>query len=107
MARDEGLDNNAPRAHLHKLSGLPLRLRSAHYGLAENFPAFALAAALAQSIGAGDRVVINLLGLHALLKMFVYYPSYLADVPPPRTLSHVLSIGAVVNVLWRLAVGSR
>ena len=68
MARDEGLDNNTPRAHLHKLSGLPLRLRSAHYGLAENFPAFALAAALALSIGAGDRVVVNLLGLARIVE---------------------------------------
>lgn len=38
MAREEGLDNDHPRKHIHKLDGLPLRLRSAHYALVENFP---------------------------------------------------------------------
>jgi hypothetical protein len=38
MAREEGLDNDHPRKHIHELEGLPLRLRSAHYALMENFP---------------------------------------------------------------------
>ena len=38
MGRREGLDNDHPRKHVHQLEGLPLRLRSAHYALMENFP---------------------------------------------------------------------
>jgi hypothetical protein len=38
MAREDGLDNDHPRKHVHELEGLPLRLRSAHYALVENFP---------------------------------------------------------------------
>lgn len=38
MGRDEGLDMEYPRKHIHALEGLPLRLRSAHYALLENFP---------------------------------------------------------------------
>lgn len=106
MAREEGLDNSSPRAHVHKLEGLPLRLRSAHYGLMENFAGFAVAAALAQSINPRDQQNINLLGLHVLLKVVVYYASYLADFAPTRTLSHVLANGSVIGVCWRLAVGA-
>ncbi|KAK3203386.1 hypothetical protein GRF29_112g1135042 [Pseudopithomyces chartarum] len=54
MAREDGLDNNHPRKHVSQLEGLPLRLRSAHYALMENFPGFALAAALAQVIAPND-----------------------------------------------------
>jgi uncharacterized MAPEG superfamily protein len=38
MGRREGLDNEHPRKYVHTLDGLPLRLRSAHYALMENFP---------------------------------------------------------------------
>jgi hypothetical protein len=38
MGREEGLDMEHSRKHVHKLDGLPLRLRSAHYALMENFP---------------------------------------------------------------------
>lgn len=38
MGREEGLDNDHPRKHVGGLDGLPLRLRSAHYALMENFP---------------------------------------------------------------------
>lgn len=38
MGREEGLDNDHPRKYIHTLDGLPLRLRSAHYALMENFP---------------------------------------------------------------------
>jgi hypothetical protein len=38
MGREEGLDNDHPRKHIHQLEGFPLRLRSAHYALMENFP---------------------------------------------------------------------
>lgn len=106
MARREGLDNNSPRKHIHALEGLPLRLRSAHYGLLENFAGFAIAASLAQSLAPADAQITNLLGLHVLLKVGVYYASYLADIAPPRTLSHVLATSAVLNVCWRLANGA-
>jgi hypothetical protein len=38
MGREEGFDNEHPRKHINNLDGLPLRLRSAHYALLENFP---------------------------------------------------------------------
>jgi hypothetical protein len=38
MGRAEGFDNDHPRKHVGQLDGLPLRLRSAHYALMENFP---------------------------------------------------------------------
>lgn len=105
MARREGLDNN-PRKHVHTLDGLPLRMRSAHYNLLENFAGFAVAASLAQSLAPADPQTVNLLGLHVLLKTGLYYVSYLANIAPPRTLSHVLATSAVINVCWRLATGA-
>lgn len=105
MARREGLDNN-PRKHVHNLDGLPLRMRSAHYNLLENFAGFAVAASLAQSLAPADPQIANLLGLHVLLKTGLYYVSYLANFAPPRTLSHVLATSAVINVCWRLATGA-
>ncbi|KAK7894508.1 hypothetical protein LTR67_006269 [Exophiala xenobiotica] len=107
MARPTGLDNSNPREHLHQLRGLPNRLRSAHYNLLENFSGFALAAGLTQTLAPTNAQLINLLGLHALVKMLVYYPAYLLDVPPPRTLAHVLATSALINVLWRLALGAK
>jgi uncharacterized MAPEG superfamily protein len=107
MARPDGLDNFYPRQHVHNLRGLPLKLRSAHYNLLENFGGYALAAALAVAMGkGGDERIVNLLGLHVLLKCVVYYAAYLTDVAPARTLSHVLATSAVVDVLWRLARGA-
>lgn len=106
MGRREGLDNNSPRKHIHNLDGVPLRLRSAHYGLLENFAGFAVAASLAQSLAPADAQIANLLGLHVLLKTGVYYVSYLTNLAPPRTLSHVLATSAVVNVCLRLANGA-
>lgn len=106
MSRREGLDNNLPRKHINSLDGLPLRLRSAHYGLLENFAGFAIAASLAQSLAPADAQITNLLGLHVLMKVVVYYASYLLDIAPPRTLSHVLATSAVINVCWRLANGA-
>lgn len=106
MSREEGLDNIEPRKHIHNLEGLPLRLRSAHYGLLENFAPFALAAALAQLLAPNDRQIINLLGYHVLAKLFLYYPAYIFNVAPLRTMAHVSSIGAMINVLWRLAAGA-
>jgi uncharacterized MAPEG superfamily protein len=106
MARKEGLDNNSPRAHIHKLEGLPLRLRSAHYNLMEHFAGFALAAALQQAINPRDQHSINLLGLHVFLKAFVFYFSYLADIAPPRSFSHIIATSSVIGVCWRLAVAA-
>ena len=106
MGREEGLDNNEPRKHINNLSGLPLRLRSAHYGLLENFPAFALAAALAQMLAPNNREIVNLLGFHVIAKLFVYYPMYLLDIPSPRSLAHLSANAAMINVCWRLAAGA-
>ncbi|KAL6708266.1 hypothetical protein ACN47E_003190 [Coniothyrium glycines] len=106
MAREEGLDNDHPRKHIHNLDGLPLRLRSAHYALLENFPAFALSAALAQVIAPTDAQVVNLLGFHVIAKLLVHYPAYLTNIAVPRTFAHLSATAALINVCWRLAAGN-
>ncbi len=106
MARKEGIDVNHCRKYINLLDGLPLRMRSAHYNLIENFPAFALAAAMAQTLAPNDAQIVNLLGFHVMTKLLVHYPSYLMGVGPPRTLAHFLATSAVINVCWRLAAGS-
>ncbi|KAE9366380.1 hypothetical protein N431DRAFT_488154 [Stipitochalara longipes BDJ] len=105
--RREGLDNNHPRRDVNNLTGLPLRLRSAHYNLMEMFPGFALSAALAQVLAPTNQQIINLLGLHVLLKSFVFYPAYLLNIAPIRSLSHLGATASVINVAWRLALGAR
>lgn len=107
MGRSEGLDNDEPRKHTNSLTGLPLRMRSAHYGLMENFPAFALAAALAQLLAPNNREIINLLGYHVIAKALIYYPCYLLGVAPLRTLTHITANAAMINVCWRLATGAQ
>ncbi|KAF3007855.1 hypothetical protein E8E13_010811 [Curvularia kusanoi] len=89
MGREEGFDNDHPRKHVNNLDGLPLRLRSAHYALMENFPAFALAAALAQILAPNDAQIVNLLGFHVIAKLLVHYPAYLGNIALPRTLAHI------------------
>lgn len=106
MAREEGLDNDHPRKHINNLDGLPLRLRSAHYALLENFPGFALSAALAQVIAPNDAQIVNLLGFHVIAKLLVHYPAYLSNVALPRTFAHLSATAALVNVCWRLAAGN-
>jgi len=106
MSRQEGLDSNCPRQHLSQMRGLPLRLFSAHSNLMETFPSFAVAAGLTQALAPNNQTLVNLIGLHVIAKVFVYYPMYLIDIPPPRTFSHVFSIAAVLNVCWRLARGA-
>ncbi|KAH7384404.1 hypothetical protein DE146DRAFT_224652 [Phaeosphaeria sp. MPI-PUGE-AT-0046c] len=103
MGRAEGLDNDHPRKHIGKLEGLPLRLRSAHYALMENFPAFALAAALAQIISPTDPQIINLLGFHVIAKLLVHYPAYVSNVAVPRTFAHISATAALINICWTLA----
>jgi uncharacterized MAPEG superfamily protein len=127
MSREEGLDNEHPRKYVGQLEGLPLRLRSAHYALMENFPgklflstfpilrqgrnvlikaAFALAAALAQVIAPTDAQVVNLLGFHVIAKLLVHYPAYLSNIVVPRTVAHISATAALINVCWRLAAGN-
>jgi uncharacterized MAPEG superfamily protein len=106
MARKEGYDNNHPRQYVGELKGLPLRLRSAHYNLIEGFGGFALAAALVQSINPRDQQSINLLAFHTFLKVFIFGPTYAANLGLPRTLSHVLAVGSLMAVCWRLATGA-
>ncbi|KAH7372038.1 hypothetical protein BKA66DRAFT_469117 [Pyrenochaeta sp. MPI-SDFR-AT-0127] len=106
MGREEGLDNDHPRKHVGNLDGLPLRLRSAHYALIENFPGFALAAALAQVLAPNDAQIVNLLGYHVIAKLLVHYPAYLGNVALPRTFAHISATAALINVCWRLAAGN-
>jgi uncharacterized MAPEG superfamily protein len=68
---------------------------------------FALAAALAQVTAPANQTIINLLGLYVLLKTFVYYPSYLLDIAPLRSLAHFGASASVINVAWKLATGAR
>ncbi|KAI7710605.1 hypothetical protein KC353_g9583 [Hortaea werneckii] len=100
---EEGRDNNHPRKQVQKLEGLPLRLHSAHYNLMEMFPGFALSAALTQAIAPADQTLINLLGLHVLSKVFLYYPSYLLNIGVTRSIGHVLATASVINVALRLS----
>ncbi|KAI7287645.1 hypothetical protein KC345_g341 [Hortaea werneckii] len=100
---EEGRDNNHPRKQVQKLEGLPLRLHSAHYNLMEMFPGFALSAALTQAIAPGDQALVNLLGLHVLSKVFLYYPSYILNVGVTRSTGHVLATASVINVALRLS----
>lgn len=99
----EGRDNEHPRAQIKNLTGLPLRLHSAHHHLVEFFPGFALTAALSQAVAPGDQTLINLLGLHVLSKVFVHYPSYIFNIGVPRTLSHVVATASVINVALKLS----
>ncbi|CAA9963926.1 MAPEG domain containing protein [Pyrenophora teres f. maculata] len=105
MSRREGLDTDHPRKHVHALEGLPLRMRSAHYALLENFPAFALAAALAQVLAPQDAQVVNLLGFHVIAKLMVHYPAYVGNMAVPRSVAHLTATSALINICWILAAG--
>lgn len=67
----DGRDNRNPRSHAGELKGLPLRLYAASLHMTEHLPAFALVAALAQTMAADDAGIVGLLGVHVLLKCFV------------------------------------
>lgn len=102
MSRSAGLDNDHPRKHRSEMTGLPLRLMSAHHALVEIFPLFATAACFAQVISPGDQQIKNLLGLHVLMKTFVFYPAYVTGIAPVRSLSHLLAISAILSAFWTL-----
>ncbi|RMZ89298.1 hypothetical protein DV736_g3469, partial [Chaetothyriales sp. CBS 134916] len=106
MSRAGKFDNHHPRKHVNNLDGLPLRLRSAHYGLIEHFSSFAVAASLAQILSPRNQQITNLLGLHVVLKVVGFYVAYVANIAPLRSISHVVATSAVVNVLLRLANGA-
>ncbi|QIX00747.1 hypothetical protein AMS68_006264 [Peltaster fructicola] len=99
---EEGRNNEVPRKQVSNLTGLPLRLHSLAAQTIENFPAFALAAALTQAIAPRDTELINLLGLHVLTKIFVYGPAYIANVGPLRTVAHIIATSSVVAVGLKL-----
>jgi len=88
------------------MTGLPLRLRSAHYHLMEMFPSWAIAALLTQVLAPNNTQLINLLGLHVILKTLVFYPSYVLGVSLPRSFSHLIATASVINVCWQLAKGA-
>jgi len=71
------------------------------------FPSWAIAAALTQMLAPANPQLINLLGLHVILKTMVFYPAYLLNIAPPRSLAHILSTSSVINVCWQLAKGAR
>ena len=68
--------------------------------------AFALAAALTQLMAPDDAQVVNLLGLHVMTKLLVYYPAYVGNVAVPRSVAHIGATSALVNGVWRLAAGN-
>jgi len=76
----DGRSNAQPRAHISELTGLPLRLYSAHVHMMEHLAGFALMAGLAAgrtpsadplANTLAGREVVALLGMHVLLKLFV------------------------------------
>ena len=71
----------------------------------EIFPAFALSAGLVTTLAPANQQLVNLLGLHVLVKLFVFWPSYLADIDALRGPAHLLSIGSLVTVAWKLTFG--
>ncbi|KAJ8612777.1 hypothetical protein MRB53_037248 [Persea americana] len=99
---EDGRDNSYPRKQTDSLTGLPLRLYSTAAHTIENFGAFGLAAALTQAIAPGDQQLINLLGLHVFTKLFVYGPTYIFNVGPARTISHIIATSAVTAVALKL-----
>jgi len=69
----------------------------------EMFPGFALTAALTQAMSPGDTTLTNLLGLHVLSKVFLYYPAYVFNFGAPRSIAHILATASVINVALRLS----
>lgn len=80
---------------------------SAHNNMVETFPSFAVAAALTQALAPTNQLLINLLALHTVTKTFVYWPVYIANLAPPRSLAHTIAMAAVLNVVWQLACGAK
>lgn len=72
----------------------------------EMFPAFALVAAMSQTLAPANQQIINLLGLHVILKTLVFYPAYIANIAPVRSFSHLFAIASVINVVYKLAMGA-
>lgn len=99
-----------PQRPLQHNGDVPSKLPSPPHDVISNTDisqGFALAAALAQMSAPTNQRVINLLGLHVLLKTFVYYPCYLFDVAPLRSLAHFGATASVINVAWQLATGAK
>lgn len=75
-----GCDNRYPRRYVAELTGLPLRIYSAHVHMMEHLGGYTLMVALlvvgtraAGGVAADsdEGVVVGLLGLHVVLKVFV------------------------------------
>lgn len=81
---------------------MPLRAHSAAAHLMEVFPAFALAAGLAQTLAPTNQHIVNLLGLHVIAKLLIFWPSYIFDVDATRSIGHVLATGSIVGVAYKL-----
>lgn len=71
----------------------------------EVFPSFALAAALTATMDPTNRQLVNLLGLHVVAKLFVFWPAYLLNIDLARTLGHLLATSSLVSVAYKLALG--
>jgi uncharacterized MAPEG superfamily protein len=71
----------------------------------EVFPAFALAAALTATLAPTNQHLINLLGVHVVAKLFVFWPAYLANLDGLRGIGHLVSTGALVSTAYKLALG--
>lgn len=72
----------------------------------ETFGGYALAASLAMALAPTNQHVVNLLGLHVMSKVFLFWPSYLANVGASRSIGHILSVGSLIGVAWKLARGA-
>ncbi|KAF8213980.1 hypothetical protein K438DRAFT_1956081 [Mycena galopus ATCC 62051] len=113
LGNKTGYKNKEPRLNKRNVTtGLPHRMISTHEALYDIFPAYAVAVALFVSTSTGPltfstsaSTALNALVLHVVLKLFVFTPSYLLDVDPVRTYSHMCSVAAILVAIWGVVVG--
>jgi uncharacterized MAPEG superfamily protein len=86
-----GFDNNAPRAQVAKLAGMPFRAKSAHYNCLEALPAFAAGVFVAH-LGGGDPHLLTQLSVAFIAVRLVYVGLYLADQALLRSVAWTIGL---------------
>jgi uncharacterized MAPEG superfamily protein len=105
MGNPSGYKNSEPRVYRYQLRGLPGRFVAANDALLDSYPSFVLAVMLHLTVPAPASIKahnLNRLALHVILKCFIYYPAYLFDISPLRTISHITSVGCLVGLMWSI-----
>lgn len=72
----------------------------------ETWASYALAASLTMILAPNNQQLINLLGLHFISKIFIFWPSYLLNINSARLAGHTLSLASLVGIAWKLALGA-